>query len=74
MFTYNNAKDNDGWADGWDVQKFCVQFPIDCKNRINAELNYNGYYSTHIFISICLWILCKLDFFKWFKQGLPFLH
>lgn len=60
-YDYSISNNNQGYAHGWDPKMYCQMHPADCQKRLMAELTYNGYYATHIFVCVCLWVLVVLS-------------
>ena len=36
----------------------------ECHDYMNAVIYYNPYYPTHIFATICLWVICKYSLIR----------
>ena len=48
------------YTQGWDFKRYCQLYQADCYKRLQAELHYNGYYATHVWVCCCLWFLGKI--------------
>jgi len=55
------GNNNQGWTHGWDMKRYCQMYKSDCHRRLDATLNYNGYYATHIFVCVALWAAVVLS-------------
>jgi len=43
------------------MTNYCRRYPADCHKRLNAQMNYNGYFATHVFVCVCLWVCFVLS-------------
>jgi len=51
------SSNNQHYYQGWDPKLYCRQRPQECHDYMNAVIYYNPYYPTHIFATICLWVI-----------------
>jgi len=61
LYDQSVGNNNMGWTHGWDYKRYCQMYRQDCYRRLNAELMYNGYFATHVFVCVCLWVCVVLS-------------